>query len=149
MGVDAHGQVSCFPVSHYGKRPDVAERAGRADHQAVPSPLAARIKELADERRLTLRGLAAKARVGANVVLQLSAGNTQAPRRDNIVKIAHALEVDPLELLDLAGMLTEEDRWAQGRPTFAEFVQSPHLPLTRGQRRTLVDIYESWVGRGG
>lgn len=119
----------------------------RSSVQGSPSPIAVRIRELAKQRGLTLRGLAAKAHVGSNVVLQLSSGHTQTPRRDHIIRLAHALDVDPLELLDVAGMLTEEDRWALGRPAFQEFVQSPHLPLTKSQRRMLTDLYESWVGR--
>lgn len=149
MGDDGNGRVVPLHGNGRSKHPASNHAAAPVTVESVSSPLADRIRELAGIHGYTLRGLAKAAGVGENVVLQLSAGNTKAPRRDNLILIANVLHVDPMELLELAGVVTEDDRWMMARPTFQEFVMSPHLPLTFRRRRILIDLYESWTGGPG
>lgn len=125
---------------------------GQSDAKGGRSPNAVGdlIKELRVERHLSQERLEELVGYGkgSGMVSQIEAG-TRGKRisRDRIVAFAQALSVSPRSLLLAAGHSTE-GLDPEGRPTFEDFVNADPL-LRSDQKRVLIDLYQSYVGRSG
>jgi transcriptional regulator with XRE-family HTH domain len=66
----------------------------------VPRISGQKLRKARDERLLSQRELAEKARLSPTTILKLEAGRVDEPHPRTVRKIAEALGVDPQELID-------------------------------------------------
>lgn len=99
------------------------------------------LKKLSQERLGELAGVS-----GGYVSLIESGGRGDRPGRDVVVGIAQALGVPVVELLEAAGIAEPSDR--QEGPTLEDVVRTDPR-LRADQKRILLDLYRSWVGKSG
>lgn len=58
------------------------------------------LRRLRRRQNLTQAQLTDKAKVGPNVIARIETGQTQFPRVDTVIKLARALGVDPMDLIE-------------------------------------------------
>ena len=86
--------------------------------------LGAYLQQLRLERRLTMRGLAARAKVDFSYVSRLEHGQVGAPTARSLWKIARALDIEVADLYSEAGFVD-----AHGLPGFGPYLRAKyHLP---------------------
>jgi transcriptional regulator with XRE-family HTH domain len=86
--------------------------------------LGAYLQQLRLERGLTMRGLAARAKVDFSYVSRLEHGQVGAPTARQLWKIARALDIEVADLYSEAGFVD-----AHGLPGFAPYLRAKyHLP---------------------
>jgi transcriptional regulator with XRE-family HTH domain len=86
--------------------------------------LGAYLQQLRLERRLTMRGLAARAKVDFSYVSRLEHGLVGAPTARQLWKIARALDIEVADLYSEAGFVD-----AHGLPGFGPYLRTKyHLP---------------------
>ncbi|MGD0488009.1 MAG: helix-turn-helix transcriptional regulator [Syntrophorhabdales bacterium] len=85
--------------------------------------LGKRIRELRNERKLTLRQLAGKTGLNFTYLSKIENGRTDySPSSESIRLLARILETDQVELLRLAGKVPPElERLAESKPAMAFF----------------------------
>jgi transcriptional regulator with XRE-family HTH domain len=108
--------------------------------------LGAQVREARERLGLTVTETARRAGVSQPWLSDVEVGRIQAPGEERLKKLAHALELDPLELLEASGRLTAEQQlMMQRRPSFSEFVHSDPR-LDRQAARALVALYLHYTG---
>ena len=86
--------------------------------------LGAYVQQLRADRRLTIRALAAKAKVDFSYVSRLERGQVGAPTARSLWKIARALDIEVADLYSEAGFVD-----AHGLPGFGPYLRTKyHLP---------------------
>ncbi len=80
--------------------------------------IAQAVRQLREQRRLTKAGLAARCGLAPSYLSRLESGDYNSPTVATLVTIAQGLEVDPRELLVLAGFVPDD--MARARRQFAE-----------------------------
>ena len=76
------------------------------------------VRQLREQRRLTKAALAARCGLAPSYLSRLESGDYKSPTVATLVRLAHGLEVDPRELLVLAGYVPDD--MASTRRRFAE-----------------------------
>ena len=76
------------------------------------------VRQLREQRRLTKAALAARCGLAPSYLSRLESGDYKSPTVATLVRLAHGLEVDPRELLVLAGYVPDD--MANTRRRFAE-----------------------------
>ena len=76
------------------------------------------VRQLREQRRLTKVALAARCGLAPSYLSRLESGDYKSPTVATLVRLAHGLEVDPRELLVLAGYVPDD--MASTRRRFAE-----------------------------
>jgi transcriptional regulator with XRE-family HTH domain len=108
--------------------------------------LAQLLRDAREDLGLNVTEVARRAGVSQPWLSKVEAGTIVTPGEDRLKKLAHALEIDPLELLESSGRLTAEQQlMMQRRPSFAEFVHSDPR-LDRQAARALVALYLHFTG---
>ena len=76
------------------------------------------VRQLREQRRLTKADLAARCALAPSYLSRLESGDYKSPTVQTLVTIAQGLDVDPRELLVLAGYVPDD--MARARRQFAE-----------------------------
>ena len=76
------------------------------------------VRQLREQRRLTKAALAARCGLAPSYLSRLESGDYKSPTVATLVRLAHGLDVDPRELLVLAGYVPDD--MASTRRRFAE-----------------------------
>lgn len=74
----------------------------------MPVPLARMVRSRREALRLTQADLARRAGVSRSAINEIEAGRTKQLKGRNLYRVAKALDVDPLELLDVRLELREQ-----------------------------------------
>ena len=98
------------------------------------------VRQLREQRRLTKAALAARCGLAPSYLSRLESGDYKSPTVATLVTLAHGLEVDPRELLVLAGyvpddMATTRRRFAE--ETIASVAESAIRSISRTVSTTL------------
>lgn len=107
------------------------------------------IRERREVRGLGVRQLASKARVAHPWLSQVETGYIQQPGSDRLIRVAHALDLDPAEVLRAAGHVegavpSVEEREAQLRVWLYD---DPRL--SSRDRRMILAVYREAVTESG
>lgn len=113
-----------------------------------PTELGRAVKRYRTERNMSGERLSALIGKSNGYIAQLETGaRGKRPGRDVVVSIAQHLNAPLAELLRAAGLLEPgDDLIPEGRPSFETFVNTDPA-LRTDQKRVLIDLYRSWVGR--
>jgi transcriptional regulator with XRE-family HTH domain len=102
--------------------------------------------EARERKELSINQTATRAQVGTSYLSQLEKGIIKTPGPERLKRLAHVLDLDPVELLEASGRLTvEQQLLLDRRPSFSEFVQSDPR-LDRQAARALVALYLHFTG---
>jgi len=118
-----------------------------ADVDREPTEFGRLVKRYREARNMSQDRLAKLIGTTDGYISQIESGKRgRRPDRDLVIGIAQALGAPAIELLRSSGKLREGDELLDGRPTFEAFVMGdPSLRID--QKRILVDLYSSFVGR--
>ncbi len=102
-----------------------------------------RLRELRHARGLTLRALAQAAGVDFTYLSKIETGKIPyTPAADTIRTLAHALGVDALELLQLAGKVPPELAGLAANPQARIFLERAHQITSPDEWKALLDFLE-------
>lgn len=108
--------------------------------------LASTLLDARERLGLNVTEAARRAGVSQSWLSKVESGTIKTPGPDRLRRVAHALELDPLELLEASGRLSAEQQlMMQSRPSFSEFVHSDPR-LDRIGARALVALYLHFTG---
>lgn len=112
----------------------------------MATELGATITSAREALNLTSTQVATRAGVSTSWYSQVELGKIQTPGPERLKKIAHVLEIDPVELLEISGRLSAEQQLLlDKRPSFSEFVHSDPR-VDRIGARALVALYLHFTG---
>lgn len=108
--------------------------------------MGAHIRDARERRDLGVRQLAQKADVSVAWLSRVESGEIKKPGEDRLIRVARALDLDPLDLQERAGSLTPDERLRLGERLDVEAAIQADRRLTSSQRRLLIDHYREFVG---
>lgn len=113
-----------------------------------PTELGRLVKRYRKARNMSGERLSALIGKSNGYIAQLETGaRGKRPDRDAVIGIAQQLGAPLVELLRAADLLEPGDELAPtDRPRFDDFVNTDPA-LRSDQKRMLIDLYRSWVGR--
>lgn len=125
---------------------------GRDPAPEEPWPLGPRLRAARERVRLSQNKAAEAAGVSRTLWQQLEAGGRSDrkpfnPKSDSVIRAARAVELNPREALELAGIDPGEyDASRAGRPTVTEAeLRQLYSRLTRAQQQAVVDLLRAFL----
>jgi transcriptional regulator with XRE-family HTH domain len=149
--VASAGTEGVIALAGESDRDDGEAIRGHADGSAperAPTPFGSLVRSWRRRQRMSQKRLASLANVSPGYVALIENGSRgKRPSRDVVIGLAQALAAPVDEFLRAAGRLTVIDEAVYAEvPRFDAVVRSDPL-LRAEQKRILIDIYRSWVGR--